>query len=137
MNNVIKKILIILVVLSSYSFASTFTEIKFDEKNISLQEAISLGFVPDVNSEKNKLGHVRFRIERPELVAGDCNVRFATVELFSTGQSLTSFMMTKYGTQTKEYFSANFNPSAISAFAVKVFCHNKRVYKFKVSANAL
>ena len=116
--------------------ATDIVMVEFVTEEISLKKAESLGLIPELRLEKDDNGHIEFRVERPEIIENR-KVHFATIQLFTYEQNITSYIMTKYGSNEKEYVSARINQSIVDSVVVKVFCYDNHIYKFRVELSGL
>ncbi|MBA6231449.1 MULTISPECIES: hypothetical protein [unclassified Colwellia] len=127
------------ILLSQISNASQSLN-KTETQSISLEQATSFGFIPEIDLQENNYGHITFRITNPENVKNS-KIEFASILLFTYGQSITSSRMSEYNSNGKEYFFTQINKLVVDSVTVSVVCidsnNNRYVYKFKVDLSAL
>ena len=103
---------------------------------VTIDHAMSLGLVPELGLKENNRGHVYFILAKIEEIQNR-KVTSANIELFSYGQSITSYFMSNQGTNGKDYFYASINRNVVDSVVISIFCKNRNIYKFSVNLSAL
>jgi hypothetical protein len=98
---------------------------KTEIQNISLEQAISFRLIQETVLEENNYGHVTFRIEKPEKIKNN-KIEAASILLFTYVQSVTSYRMSEYKINEKDYFSTQINKLVVDSVIVSIVCLDRK-----------